>query len=217
MKDTWDAVDFFEKLISGYAGSKYAVAVDSCTNALFLSAKYCYKEDICTKQDIFIPKQTYISVAQQIIHAGYKIKFTDLKWKGYYKLDPLPIVDSAQRFTSGMYIKDTFYCLSFNFKKILSTGRGGMILTDDKKAYEWFKRMRYDGRGSYSYNQLNTINCKELGYHMYMTPDQAMRGIQDFYRLDFVNQDKLGSEDYKVDLSKLECFKDDEKCNSYSN
>ena len=209
MKDTWDAVDYFEKLISGYAGSKYAVSVDSCTNALFLSAKYCYNQGININKEVYIPKQTYVSVAQQIKHAGYNIKFNDLKWKGCYKLDPLPIVDSAQRFTNGMYIKDTFYCLSFNFKKILSTGRGGMILTDDKKAYEWFKRMRYDGRSSYRYNDLNTLNCNELGYHMYMTPDQAMRGIQDFFRLDFVNEDKLGSEDYKVDLSKLRCFKNE--------
>ena len=33
-------VDIFEKKIAEYAGSKYAVSVDNCTNALFLCLKY---------------------------------------------------------------------------------------------------------------------------------------------------------------------------------
>ena len=206
MEDVWENVELFEKLIANYAGSTYAVAIDSCTNALFLSAKYCKKNNLYSSDIINVPKQTYISVPQQIIHAGFKVNFIDLKWSGYYKLDPLPIVDSAQRFTKDMYIKNTFYCLSFNFKKILSTGKGGMILTDDKKAYHWFKMMAYDGRRSLRYNDLNNIGCNELGYHMYMSPDAACRGIQDFYRLNFVNEDKLSSDDYRVDLSKLKCF-----------
>ena len=41
MMTVWNNIDEFEKLIANYAGSKYAVAVDSCTNALFLSLKYC--------------------------------------------------------------------------------------------------------------------------------------------------------------------------------
>ncbi len=46
MKDVWENIELFEELIANYAGSKYAVAVDSCTNALFLSAKYCKKNKI---------------------------------------------------------------------------------------------------------------------------------------------------------------------------
>ena len=209
MEDVWENVDTFEKLVAEYSGSKYGVAVDSCTNAIFLCAKYCNLNNISNDKLINVPKQTYLSVPQQLIHAGYKIKFTDLKWQGCYKLDPLPIIDSAQRFTNGMYIKDTFYCLSFNFKKILSTGRGGMILTDNEKAYKWFKKVRYDGRESIKYNDLKNKNCTELGYHMYMTPDQACRGIQDFWRVNFHNEDRASNEDYRVDLSKLKCFTDE--------
>ena len=43
MKDIWENVETFEKLVADYSGSKYAVAVDSCTNAIFLSVKYCKK------------------------------------------------------------------------------------------------------------------------------------------------------------------------------
>ena len=40
IEDAWDAVDLFEKTIAEYAGSKYAIAVDNCTDALFLCLKY---------------------------------------------------------------------------------------------------------------------------------------------------------------------------------
>ena len=40
MRTVWDNVSFFERLVARYAGSKYAVAVDSCSNALFLSMMY---------------------------------------------------------------------------------------------------------------------------------------------------------------------------------
>ena len=206
MKDIWENVETFEKLVADYSGSKYAVAVDSCTNAIFLSVKYCKKNNIHSNKLVNVPTQTYVSIPQQVIHGGYKVNFIDLKWSGCYKLDPLPIIDSAQRFTNGMYIKDTFYCLSFNYKKILSTGRGGMILTDNKDAYLWFKKMRDDGRVSLMYDDLINLNCDEIGYHMYMTPDQACRGIQDFYRINFYNEDRATNDDYRVDLSKLKCF-----------
>ena len=210
MDTVWDNVNKFEHLIADYAGSNYAIAVDSCTNALFLSLKYC--KDVLKYNDEFveIPKRTYISVPMQAIHAGYKIKFLDKSWSGAYKLDSLPIVDSAQRFCSQMYEEDTFYCLSFNYKKILSTGKGGMILTNDEYAAEWFKRMRYDGRPSIYYNDMLKMPVKEVGYHMYMTPEQAVTGIQNFYSLDKSrNSDSSCSKDYKVDLSTLECFKHD--------
>ena len=207
MKTDWENVDKFEELIADYTGSKYGVAVDSCTNALFLSFKYC--KDVLELDNWFveIPKQTYISVPMQAIHAGYKVKFVDKSWAGSYNLGSLPIIDSAQKFCSNMYEDGTFYCLSFNFKKILSTGKGGMILTDNKDAYEWFRRVRYDGRPSIYYNDMMHTPVTEIGYHMYMTPEQAVMGIQNFYTL-HPDRDSNSScsEDYKIDLSKLNCF-----------
>ena len=57
VNDAWGVVDIFEKKIAEYAGSKYAVAVDNCTNALFLCLKYL-KAD----KTISIPSKTWISV-----------------------------------------------------------------------------------------------------------------------------------------------------------
>ena len=203
MKTVWDNVDYFEDLIAEYAGSKYAVAVDSCTNALFLSMQFADQtgeHHLARDLTVTVPAKTYISVPMQVAHCGYTIRFSNAPWSGIYKLDPLPIIDSAQRFTENMYIPDTLYCLSFHSKKILSIGRGGMILTDRSDAREWLRRSRYDGRSSIYYNDIKPDTVPTLGWHMYMTPEQAIRGIEQFYKTPSVNPDSGSSDDYEVDL-----------------
>lgn len=161
-------VKMFEEEVAEYTGSPFAVAVDSCTNALFLSCKYLRVKEVT------IPKRTYLSVPMSIIHAGAEVVFEDLCWEGIYQLKPYPIYDSAKRLTSNMYIPGSFMCLSFHIKKQLSIGKGGMILADDYKAVEWFKKARYEGRGEVNYKD-DSIDM--LGWNMYMTPQQASHGL----------------------------------------
>ena len=190
-------VDKFEKIIAEWAGSKYAVAVESGTAAIFLSCAYLEVEEVT------IPKHTYPSVPCSIIHAGGWVKFSDAKWKGVYKLKPYEIYDSALRFKQGMY-KGGLYCLSFHMKKHLPIGRGGMILTDDIKAYKWLKRARFDGRRELP---LEEDEFDMIGWNMYMTPDQAARGIMLFSTID-----QKGNKDLDVnkqgypDLSKSNVY-----------
>jgi dTDP-4-amino-4,6-dideoxygalactose transaminase len=40
MRNAFGVVDEFERRVAEYAGSKYAVAVDCCTSALFLCFKF---------------------------------------------------------------------------------------------------------------------------------------------------------------------------------
>jgi dTDP-4-amino-4,6-dideoxygalactose transaminase len=163
----------FEQALCNYTGARNAVAVDSCSNALFLCMKYLRAEG----QEITIPSHTYMSVPCQIIHAGAKAKFKDSPsfLKGAYRLEPTPIWDSALRLTKNMYIENQYMCLSFSGpNKILKLGKGGAILMDDLKAYEWFKKARYHGRNSVDHL---SDNFNTLGWNMYMPPDTAARGI----------------------------------------
>lgn len=188
-------VKMFEEEISDYTGAPYAISVDSCTNALFLCCKYL------NVLEVTIPKKTYLSVPQSIIHAGGKVKFDDSEWKGTYQLKPYPIFDSAKRLTSNMYIPNTFMCLSFHIKKHLKIGKGGMILTDNYDAAEWFKKVRYEGRSEINYVNDN-INM--LGWNMYMTPVEAAQGLMLLQNLPKTNDDL--PENYK-DLTTNDYFK----------
>jgi len=171
LNDPWDIVDYFEKKVSKYLGSQFGVAVDCCTHALFLCLKYLNSKEI-----ISIPENTYISIPNVILMSGGKFKFIEKEWDGDYYLEPLNIIDSACKFTKNMYKKNSLTCLSFHHRKHIPIGRGGMILTDSEKTYKWLKKARYDGRNlNIKYDE---DHFDSIGYHMYMTPEQACYGIE---------------------------------------
>jgi perosamine synthetase len=202
MVSVWDNVDFFEREIAAYCGSKYAVATDSCTNSIFLCLKY-----LNSPREVIIPARTYVSVPMAVKHAGYSVRFKDIEWVGSYQLENTPIIDSACEFRPNLYTPGMFCCLSFHFKKLLPIGRGGMILTDDPVAVDWLRKARYDGRPSYYYNDILSTDIDILGYHMYMTPEMASRGIEQFYRAKTTGITTCGgSREFAVDLSKLTIF-----------
>ena len=79
-----------------------------------------------------------------------------------------------------------------------------MILTNDKDAYEWFKMMRYEGRNTDLPYVEDTLSG--IGYNMYMTPEDAARGLIIMNQVPRVNEDSNGS--YGIpDLTKQEVFK----------
>ena len=196
--NAYSIVREFEERIADYAGSKYAVAVESCTAALFLCCKYQ------KVKWVHIPRYTYPGVANSIIHAGGKVLFHNDWWEGIYKLHPYEIYDSALRFQRGMYIKNSFYCLSFHLKKHLPIGRGGMILTDSENAARWLKRARFDGRDEIP---LKDDNIETPGYNMYLTPDQAARGLMLFDMIKDKELKDLSCEEQRYpDLSKMKAY-----------
>ena len=183
----------FESKLTDYTGAPFAVALDNCSNALFLSLYY---ENINGKR-IKIPSRTYPSVPCEIIHAGGEVEFESVEnktIKGPYQLKPTKVWDSALRFTYNMYIPDTHMCVSFTGPyKHLKLGKGGAILTDDYNAYLWFKRARFSGRRECSYHD---DNFDMLGWNFYMMPEIAARGLllmTQFYNIDgtFKHNDDL--------------------------
>jgi dTDP-4-amino-4,6-dideoxygalactose transaminase len=200
----YEIVKMFEEEMAAYTGSKFAISVDNCTNAIFLCLMYMKEIGLETKE-VTIPSKTYLSVPQSIIHAGFDPVFDDSMndWKGIYQLKPFPIFDSAKRLTSNMYIPGTFMCLSFHIKKHLKIGKGGMILTDDQKAAEWFKIARYEGRSEKLYHE---DDIKTLGWNMYMTPQQASVGLALMQNYPMVVDDMDENNGYR-DLTEFTVFK----------
>jgi dTDP-4-amino-4,6-dideoxygalactose transaminase len=187
-------VQMFEEEVADYTGAPYGVAVDNCTDAIFLCCTYN------NVTDVTIPKKTYLSVPQSIIQAGGRVHFEEIGWKGCYQLKPYPIYDSAKRFTSKMYIPGSYMCLSFHPKKILKMRKGGMILTDNYEAYKWFKRARHEGREEIPYR---LDNIKMFGWNMYMSPPDAAEGLWLMMGMSETNDDLI--EDY-TDLTKNDIF-----------
>ena len=196
----------FEEKLADYTGAKYAITVDNASNAIFLALMY---ENVKGKT-ITIPSRTYPSVPCEIIHAGAKINWQPVKGttlKGSYQLYPTKVWDSALSFTGDMYIPKTHMCVSFTGPhKIFKLSKGGAILTDDYKAYLWFKRARYSGRRECSYH---IDHFDMLGWNFYMMPELAARGlllIDQFYNLDGSKKHQSDQELPYPDLSKFEIY-----------
>lgn len=171
----YSVVHSLEQELANYAGSRYAVCVESGSAAILLSLLWFKTATNGELGTVSCPKRTYPSIPCSIILLGGKVQFRDEDWSGTYRLDPYPIVDGALRFRRGMYEPGTFHMVSMHIRKHIPVGRGGAILLDNPVAYEWLKRARFDGRGPVP---LMDDNFTQLGFNMYMEPSNAARAIQ---------------------------------------
>ena len=188
-------VDEFERRIAEFAGSPYAVAVNSGTSALFLSLHY-HRID---KMQIRLPAHTFISVPMAVVQCGMVPTFHDLVWQGVYSLNPLPVVDGALRFRRGMY-EGGLHCLSFQARKLLNIGEGGAILTDSIDARDWLRRARYCGRSGPDYH---VEDIESMGWQMYMTPEKAARGL---HLMEYIGDNLPDQQMTYPDLRKVKYF-----------
>jgi dTDP-4-amino-4,6-dideoxygalactose transaminase len=164
-------VSTFENKISEFFGSKYAVAVDSCTHGLELCLRYT------NETKINVPKRTYLSVPFLAEKIGLEREWRDENWENYYTINysDKRIIDAAVLWEKNSYIPNTFMCISFQYQKHLSLGRGGVILMDNEFDYISLKKMSYDGR-------LPNVPWRDqdidtVGFHYYMTPETAQLGL----------------------------------------
>lgn len=95
-------------------------------------------------------------------------------------------------------------CLSFQYRKHLNLGRGGMILLDNKEAYDVLKKMVYDGRTNDK--PWGDQNIDMIGYHYYMTPETASLGINKFKEVFSEEPKRYQYLDYPF-LPNMEIFK----------
>ena len=197
---SFKAVADFESEVAEWFGAPYGVAVDCCTHGIELCLRL---QNVTT---ITVPKRTYLSVPFLANKLGIELRWKDEYWTDYYNIDGTNIYDAAVLWEENSYISGTFMCLSFQFQKHLSLGRGGMILTDNKEARDELKKMVYDGR-------LPDIpwrdqNIKSMGYHYYMAPEIAMLGLKKLPDAIKTKPRQWVVTDWP-DLTQMEVFKND--------
>jgi dTDP-4-amino-4,6-dideoxygalactose transaminase len=187
----------FENKIAKFFGAKFGIATDCCTHALELCLRYTNSKYLES------PHRTYVSVPMLANKLNLQLIWKDVDWKDYYYITD-NIIDAAVLWKENSYIPNTFMCLSFQFQKHLSLGRGGMILTDNKEAAIELKKMSYDGRLP---NVLwREQNIDTMGYHYYMTPETAGLGLVKF-PMAKINKPKEWVVTDWPDLTQMKIFK----------
>jgi len=194
----FNIVSEFENKVSEFFGAKYAVATDCCTHAIELCLRYTQANNLS------IPERTYVSIPMTMTKLGLNWSWQKELWEQYYLIGNSNIIDAATFWKENGYIPNTYMCVSFQFNKHLSLGRGGAILLDKKTDYDTLKKMSYDGRDlsrPWAEQDIST-----LGYHYYMTPETAKAGLEKFISAKTSPPRKWTYQDYPY-LPDLSVFK----------
>jgi dTDP-4-amino-4,6-dideoxygalactose transaminase len=198
----FDVVTELENKVAEFFGSPYAIAVDCCTHGVELCLRY---ENV---KKITVPTRTYISIPFLAKKLNLEWEWEDKVWNDYYHLGDTNIIDAAVLWERNSYIPGTYMCLSFQFQKHLSLGRGGMILLDNPVARDHLKKMSYDGREHGI--PWRTQNISSMGYHYYMTPETAQLGLDKLPKAIESTPRKWVVTDWP-DLREMDVFKEDVK------
>ena len=151
-------VEKFEEKLADYVGTKYAVALNSGTDAIYLALKA-----LGIKGGVALPSHTFKSTCGAVINAGYEPKVYDLDDSGIEFPDSIqvhiPVHISGEISTirqKGIVIEDaaqalgaiknpTSYAQTWSFypAKILGVkGDAGAVTTNDFSTYEYIKEAR---------------------------------------------------------------------------
>ena len=250
-------VPAFEKAVSTYCGSKYAVAVNSATSALHIA---CIALGVGPGDIVWTSPITFVASANCALYCGATVDFVDIDSRTYNlshvclteKLEKaeregnLPkvvipvhlagqpcdmagihalsqrygfkIIEDASHAIGGKYCGEPIgncrysdiTVFSFHPVKIITTGEGGMALTNDPTIANKLVRLRSHGitrvqqemthvaDGPWYYQQL------DLGFNYRMTDIQAALGLSQMQRLDeFVAKRQLIARRYDELLSGL--------------
>ena len=195
----FDIVSEFETKIANFFGAPYAVATDCCTHAIELCLRYT------NANNLTIPTHTYLSVPMTAMKLNLIWQWSELDWKNYYYLTD-NIIDAAVLWQPKSYISGTYMCVSFQFRKHLSLGRGGIILLDNAQARDDLIKLSYDGR--YRNISWPEQNISSFGYHYYMTPETAKLGLDKLETAINTPPKIWGTDDYP-DLRNMPVFNQD--------
>jgi len=175
-------VSELEEEFASYVGAKYAVAVNSCTSALYLALEF-FKHRY---RAVTIPSMTVPLVANAVIHSGCTLKFSDrVDWVGKsYELQDTPIIDSAHEVLPRTGF-DKVICYSFYPTKPVCSAEGGMICTNRADVVDWVKRARWYGRDTGESKIKNSweYTITFPGWKMNMTDIQAAIALNQLRKL----------------------------------
>jgi len=194
---SFETIKKFEIEIANFYNAPYAIATDSCTHGVELCLR------LNGDKEISVPKRTYLSIPFLSNKLNINLKWKDENWIDYYYITE-NIIDAAVLWKKDSYISGTFMCVSFQYQKHLSLGRGGVILTDDFEKSIKLKKMSYDGR--LPDKPWREQNIDTVGYHYYMTPETAQMGLEKLPNAIESEPRQWVVEDWP-DLTKMNIFK----------
>ncbi|MEM2869886.1 MAG: DegT/DnrJ/EryC1/StrS family aminotransferase [Thermoplasmata archaeon] len=224
-------VEEFERRFAAYCGTKYGVAVNSATSALYLAL---IALGIKRGDEVIVPDFTFPATGNVVLALGARAVLADIDPTTYC----IDVSDAAKKVTErtraiipvhifghpadmdavsslaeakGLAVLEDAACahgtmykgrmagslgdlaaFSFHARKVISTGEGGMVLTDRKKVAEHIGALRSHGMFQSAWRREQRFSLpsfKILGYNMRMSDVTAALGLSQLARVeDFINK-----------------------------
>lgn len=172
----------FESEIARFVGAKYGVATCNCTIALTLCL-----QALGVKGEVAVPDFTHPATAQAVLNARCKPVLCDVSLESYnmnswngapfaipvsWAGNPLTtyprtdfIEDAACSLGAGHTGSTYTACFSLHPRKLITTGEGAVITTNDTALAERLRELKNFGRGggNYRFNDVSaTIGIEQL-------------------------------------------------------
>ena len=263
----------FEKAVSAYCGSQYAVAVNSATSALHMA---CLALGVGKGDCVWTTPITFVASANCAIYCGATVDFVDIDLLTYNlnvdrlaeklalaeKSGNLPkvvipvhlcgqscdmasiytlsqqygfkIIEDASHAIGGKYKNETIgncrfsdiTVFSFHPVKIITSGEGGMVVTNDPLLAKTLRSLRSHGISINHVNMTTQVPDEiwnyrqvDLGFNYRMTDIQAALCLSQMDRLNqFVDKRHILAETYNkafADLSILTPFQNNDTYSAY--
>lgn len=196
-------IEKFEDAWADYNDMTFGVSCNSGTNAIYLALKAL---GIGPGDEVIVPEYTMIATAWAVSYTGATPVFVDCydnlimdeikaeraiteKTKAIivvpiygreakYPATNLPIIEDMAE-AHGIKPKGDIACYSFYGNKILTTGEGGMCLTDNA---QWAESMRL--YANMYFDKDRTMLHPKVGHNFRMTNLQAAVGLAQVERID---------------------------------
>lgn len=231
-------IEEFEKIVSQYVGTKYAVAFNSGTSALHATM---IAIDLKPDEEVITPSFTFIATCNAPLFVGARPVFADIE-EETFGLDPASVLEKIGPKTRAVMpihyggmpckhieelreiceerglilIEDAAESLgarisskpiggfghaailSFCGNKVITTGEGGMVLTNSGEMYEKLKLIRSHGRLETEpyFLTTKTLDYVTLGFNWRIPTIVAALGISQMRKLDKVIEMRRRNADY---------------------
>lgn len=199
--DRTDVLEF-EKNLASFTGKKYAVALNSGTDALYLSLKAL---GISQGDEVIVSSHTFVASLQVVVQLGAIPVLVDLgeNWQDYITektkavipchiagevldwtpVEGIPMVDDSCQALGASGLKGIIQCWSFYPAKILGAfGDAGGITTDDEKLARDIKDLGNHWKSDYSKwginSRLDNLQAAFLNVRMKYLEDAILRRAQ---------------------------------------
>jgi len=154
----------FENAFCDFTNSKYAIAVTSCTSALYLSLSV---NQIGPGDEVIVPAFTWISSANVVEHLGAKVVFADIDLESF-NINPEDIIKKITSKTKAIMPVHLFG-LPANMKEISAIAKSQRILLVEDAACGFGAQYYNDhvgtmgNLGCFSFHPRKTITTGEGG------------------------------------------------------